>query len=118
MGLLFLNEQAGWASAVMATSKNKGYRMVGDFRLVNKVVEKSPGVMPNQEACRQRLSEAMCYGSLDMLQGNWQMPLAPESQEMFTIVRPGELYTPTRVARCSECHVLLPQASEEHDRVA
>eukprot|EP00903_Cladosiphon_okamuranus_P017345 g15980.t1 len=97
MGLLFLNKQAVWASAVMATPKNKGYRMVGDFRSVNKVVEKSPGVMPNQEACMQRLSEATCYGSLDMLQGYWQMPLAPESQEMFTIVGPGGLYTPTRV---------------------
>ena len=32
-----------------------------------------------------------------MLQGYWQMPLAPESQEMFTIAGPGGLYTPTRV---------------------
>eukprot|EP00903_Cladosiphon_okamuranus_P011351 g10699.t1 len=97
MGLLFLNKQAVWASAVMATPKKQGYRMVGDFRLVNKAVEKSPGVMPNQEASMQRLSQATCYGSLDMLQGYWQMPLAPESQEFFTISGPGGLYTPTRV---------------------
>ena len=32
-----------------------------------------------------------------MLQGYWQMPLAPESQEMFTTAGPGGLYTPTRV---------------------
>eukprot|EP00903_Cladosiphon_okamuranus_P017435 g16059.t1 len=97
MGLLYLNKQAVWASAVMATPKKNSYRMVGDFRGVNNAVEKSPGVMPNQEESMHRLSEATCYGSLDMLQGYWQMPLAPDSQEIFTIVGPGGLYTPTRV---------------------
>eukprot|EP00903_Cladosiphon_okamuranus_P006086 g5996.t1 len=97
MGLLYLNKQAVWASAVMATPKKNSYRMVGDFRGVNNAVEKSPGVMPNREESMHRLSEATCYGSLDMLQGYWQMPLAPDSQEIFTIVGPGGLYTPTRV---------------------
>ena len=43
-----------------------------------------------------RLSEATCSGSLDMLPGYWQIPLAPDSQEIFTIAGPGGLYTPTR----------------------
>eukprot|EP00903_Cladosiphon_okamuranus_P015275 g14116.t1 len=98
LGMLFLNPQAVWASAVMALPKSGGtYRLVSDFRAVNKVVEKNPGVMPNLEASMQRLGKATCYGSLDMLQGYWQMPLAPASQEIFTIVGPGGLYTPTRV---------------------
>ena len=81
----------------MATPKKQSYRMVGDYRLVNKVIEKNPGVMPNHEACTRRLGEATCYGSLGMLQGYWQMPPDPDSQEIFTVVAPGGLFTPTRV---------------------
>lgn len=44
-GLLYLNKQAVWASAVMASSEMQSYRMVGDFRAVDKVIKKSPGVM-------------------------------------------------------------------------
>ena len=53
--------------------------------------------MPTQEASTAKLSEAQYYGSLDMLQGYWQLPLAPEAQELFTISTPDGLYTPTRV---------------------
>ena len=44
-----------------------------------------------------KLSEDKFYGSLDLLQGYWQCPLAPEAHEIFTIATPGGLYTPTRV---------------------
>ena len=81
MGLLFLNPQAVWTSAAMALDKSGGkHRLVSDFRAVNKTVENSSVPMPNQEAEMQRLGQATCYGSLDMLQGAWQMPLAPDSQ--------------------------------------
>lgn len=55
--------------------------------------------MPNQEAEMQRMGQATCYGSLDMLQGYWQMPVAPKSQAFFTIAGPGGLFTPTRVPK-------------------
>ena len=42
-------------------------------------------------------SEARFFSSLDLLQGYWQRPLAPDAQEMFTIATPGGLYTPTCV---------------------
>eukprot|EP00752_Nemacystus_decipiens_P002718 g2537.t1 len=78
MGMLFLNPQAVWASAAMVLEKSGGkHRLVSDFRAINKTVEKSPAPMPNQEAEMQRMGQATCYGSLDMLQGYWQMPLAP-----------------------------------------
>ena len=97
LGLVFLNMQAVWASAAMATPKKGGYRLVSDFRAANKQVEKVPGVMPNPEASMAQLSAAKFYGSLDLLQGYWQCPLAPEAQEIFTIATPGGLYTPKRV---------------------
>ena len=53
--------------------------------------------MPNQEADMADLRGATLLGKLDMLQGYWQMPLAAEAQEVFTIATPEGLFTPTRV---------------------
>eukprot|EP00903_Cladosiphon_okamuranus_P015655 g14457.t1 len=73
------------------------YRLVADFRPVNARVDQVPAVMPNPEASISKLSETKFYVSLDMLQGNWLLPLALEAQEIFTISTPDGLYTPTRV---------------------
>ena len=43
------------------------------------------------------LRGATCFRKLDMLQGYWQMSLAAEAQEVFTIATPEGLFTPTRV---------------------
>ena len=43
------------------------------------------------------LRGATCFGKLDILQGYWQIPLAAEDQEVFTIATPEGLFTPTRV---------------------
>ena len=59
-------------------------------------MEQSPGVMPNQEDMRELLG-AKCFGKLDLFQGYCQIPLAPEAQEVFTIVTPEGLFTMTRV---------------------
>ena len=68
-----------------------------DFRAANQKVKKVPGVMYNQKASMAKLSEARFYGSLDLLQGHWQRPLAPDAQEICTTTTPGGLYTPMRV---------------------
>ena len=64
---------------------------------MNKQIEKVPSVMPNHEAEVVDLPGAACFGKLDMLQGSWQMPLAADAQEIFTIATPEGLFTPTRV---------------------
>ena len=97
LGLVFLNLKAVWASKAMATPRKGGFCMVSDLRAINQQVEKVPGVMSNQEATIAKLSEARFYGTLDLLQGYWQCRLAPDAEELFTIVTPGGLYTPTRV---------------------
>ena len=43
------------------------------------------------------LLSARCFGKLDLLQGYWQMPLADEAQEIFTITTPFGMFTPKRV---------------------
>ncbi|CAN0182786.1 unnamed protein product [Scytosiphon promiscuus] len=95
-GLLVNNIQAVWASPAMAVPKLDTFRLVSDYQAVNSQVEQSPGVMPNHEDMRDLLG-AKYFGKLDLLQGYWQMPLAPEAQEIFTIATPEGLFTPTRV---------------------
>ena len=97
LGLVFLNMQAVLASAAIATPRKDGFHILSDSRAANQQVEKVSGVMPNQEASMAKLSEARFYGSLEILQGYWQCPPAPEAQEIFTIATPGRLYTPTCV---------------------
>ena len=78
-----------WASAAMA--KNEGFRLVNDYRAV------VPSVKPNQQAKMTGLRGATCFGKIGMLRGYWQILLAAEAQEVFTIATPEGLFTPTRV---------------------
>ena len=98
-GLVFRNLQAVWSSPAMAVPKKDSFRLVSDYKAVNEQVEKSPGVMPNQEADMVDLLSARFFGKLDLLQGYWQMPLAEEAREIFTITTSLGLFTPTRVSQ-------------------
>ena len=71
--LVFCNMQAVWASAAMAAPKKGGFRFVSDYCVVNKQIEKVPGVMPNQEVKMNDLPGATCFGKHGMLQGYWQI---------------------------------------------
>ena len=62
--------------------------------------------MPNQEAEIVDLCGATCFGKLDMLQGYWQMLLAAETQDVFTIA------TPTCAPRRFERDGLLPRCDD------
>ena len=53
--------------------------------------------MSNLEAEMADLRGTTCFGKLDMLKEYWQMPLATEAQEVFTIATPEGLVAPTRV---------------------
>ena len=53
--------------------------------------------MPNQEMAMVDLRGATYFGKLNMLQGYWQMPLAAEAQEVFTIATLEGLFTLTRM---------------------
>ena len=70
---------------------------MSDYRGVNKQIKKVPGVMRNQQAETADLRRATCFGKINMLQGYWQMSLATETQEAFTITTPEGLFTPKRV---------------------
>ena len=72
-GLVFRNLQAVWSSPAMAVPKKDSFRLVSDYKAVNEQVEKSPGVMPNQEADMVDRLSARFFGKLDVVQGYWQM---------------------------------------------
>ena len=63
-GLVFRNLQAVWSSPSMAVPKKDSFRLVSDYKAVNEQVEKSPGVMPNQEADMVDLLSARFFGCL------------------------------------------------------
>ena len=81
----------------MAAPKKGGFRLVSDYRAVNKQIEKVPGVMPNQEVEMADLRGAACFGKLDILHGYWQLPLAAKAQKVLTIATPKGLFTPMHV---------------------
>ena len=95
--VVFRNLQAVWASATMAAPERGGFRLVSNYCAVNKQIKKVPGVISNQKVEMADLRGVTCLGKLDMLQGYWQMPLAAEAQEGFTIATPEGLLTPTPV---------------------
>ena len=100
-GLVFRNLQVVWSSPAMAVPKQDSFRLMSDYKAVNEQVEKSPGVMPNQEADMVDLLSARFFGELDLLQGYWQMPLAEEAREI--------LRSPLRLA-CSPPHACLKES--------
>ena len=60
-GLVFRNLQAVWSSPAMAVPKKT--RSAWYYKAVNEQVEKSPGVMPNQEADMVDLLSCLLYTS-------------------------------------------------------
>ena len=96
-GLVFRNLQAVWSSPAMAVPKKDSFLVVSDSKAVNEQVEKSQGVMPNQEADMVDLLSGRFVRKLNLNQGYWQMPLAEEAREIFTITTPFGLFIPTRV---------------------
>ena len=97
--MVFRNIHAVRASAAITSPKKWEFRLVSDYRALNKQIEKILGVMPNQVLEMADLRGATCFEKLDMLQGYCQMPLAAEAQEMFTIATPEGLFTPTHVPK-------------------
>ncbi|CAN0423932.1 unnamed protein product, partial [Scytosiphon promiscuus] len=93
--LVALGVLAVWASPAVAASRRDTSRLVSDNQAVNSQVEQSPGVKPNHKEMGDLPGEKY-FGKLDLLQGYWQMPLAPEVQEIFSIATPEGLFTPTR----------------------
>ncbi|KAJ0389674.1 hypothetical protein P43SY_011921 [Pythium insidiosum] len=55
------------------------------------------GATPNLRAVTQAVRGAYGFGQFDLFKGFWQLPLASESQELFSFLTEDGVFTPTRV---------------------
>jgi hypothetical protein len=98
-GLGYVNPRSRWASAPRLVPKKDGsFRMTIDQRGPNSCTEPMHWPMPVLEVVMARLLRKTVFFSLDWYKGYWQLPLHPESQELFTIMGVDGMITPTRVS--------------------
>jgi transposase InsO family protein len=98
-GLLRRNWAATWANPVMALPKphGRGWRLVVDLVQTNRRCEPRANTLPLMESQWEMLAGATCFASIDLHKGFWQIALAENSQEYFTIITDKGCYTPTRL---------------------
>lgn len=91
-------EQAGviepssspWSSPVVIARKKDGRpRFCIDFRKVNEVSEKDAYPLPQVNATLDKLRGARYLSTIDLKDGYWQIPLAPESRPITAFTVPG-----------------------------
>ncbi|OWY97227.1 Retrotransposon protein, Ty3-gypsy subclass, partial [Phytophthora megakarya] len=98
-GLTYVNSSSRWASPPRIVPKNEPgtYRMTVDMRAVNERTDPIQWPMPILESALGLLEGSSCYFTLDWFRGYWQLPLHPESQEIFSVMTHRGIITPTRV---------------------
>jgi len=79
-----------WSSPVVIVRKKDGRpRFCIDFRKVNEVTEPDAYPLPQIHATLDKLRGAKYLTTLDLQQGYWQVPLAPESRAVTAFTVPG-----------------------------
>lgn len=95
----FFYLQTVWVSPAMRVPKSNFVPSFIDHQAVNEKIEKSLGIMPCHGTHMVDSSGAIFLGKVDFLHGYWQIPLAPETRGLFTIVTPDGLYDSSRVPK-------------------
>lgn len=103
VGAVRPNPTSRWASPALAVPKPgpEGFRFTVDLRRANTRTEAFASSMPNLDSMFQYVAGSRFFAKLDLLHAYWQLPLAEDSQEYFTITTPCGLYTPTRLLQGS-----------------
>lgn len=98
-GLVKPNNRSRWACAPLIVPKPgpEQFRFTVDLRPVNSQTEPHPWPMPDMETVSSQVTGDVCYASLDLCQGFWQLPLDEESQECQSFITPDGVFSPTRV---------------------
>ncbi|KAE8999859.1 hypothetical protein PR001_g18944 [Phytophthora rubi] len=92
------NNRSRWCSPPrIVPKKDMGdLRMTIDDRAVNACTEAMPFPMPQLEVVITHVEGATVFFSCDWFKGYWQLPLDPESQELYTLMTHRGMYTPLR----------------------
>ncbi|POM76223.1 Hypothetical protein PHPALM_6568 [Phytophthora palmivora] len=101
-GFVRRNDHSKWCCAAVPVKKNGStteFRITTDYRPVNRKTIPIAGVTPNLAVVTTRVQGATSFGTFDLFKGFWQMPLAKDSQEIFSFSTGGAVYSPTRVPR-------------------
>ncbi|KAE9052852.1 hypothetical protein PR001_g140 [Phytophthora rubi] len=99
-GLVRLNNASRWACAAVPARKaglKDAFRLTTDYRPVNRMTVPIAAAVPNLAVVTGRVRGAQAMAKFDMFKGFWQLPLAEDSQEIFSIKTDEGVYTPTRV---------------------
>ncbi|OWZ15800.1 hypothetical protein PHMEG_00010493 [Phytophthora megakarya] len=99
-GLLRLNNASRWACAAVPVRKagsKDAFRLTTDYRPVNRMTVPIAAAVPNLSVVTSRVRGAKAMAKFDLFKGFWQLPLAEDSQEVFSIKTDEGVFTPTRL---------------------
>lgn len=85
--LVFVRSSSAWSSPCLLTIKANGEdRFCTDFRKVNGVTRPDCYPLSRMEDCVDHVGAAQFVSKLDLLKGNWQVPLTDRAQEVTASV--------------------------------
>ena len=97
-GLHYLNPTSVWSSHILLTPKPNGqWRPAVDYVRVNKLITGTVWPMPRLHEVLYDLRGSKYFMSLDFDNAYFQVPLAEDSQEVFSQMLADGIYTPTRL---------------------
>jgi len=77
------------------------YRLTVDLRAVNSCTVPIWFPLPRLETFASVIAGNKFFGTLDLFNGYWQLPLHPDSQEFFSILTDAGIWTPNRLIQGS-----------------
>ena len=97
--LVYPNPSSQWASAPLIVPKAgpEEFRFTIDLRPVNFRTVPHVWPVPDLEFAVGQLAEDVCYTSLDLCHGYWQLQLHQDSQQCQSFIAPDGVFSPTRV---------------------
>ncbi|KAE8978399.1 hypothetical protein PR001_g24855 [Phytophthora rubi] len=98
-GLVERNTQSRWACPALPVAKRgtDECRITIDYRPVNRLTVPLAGASLNLAVVTESVRGSYGFGAFDFHKGFWQMPLHPNSREIFSFVTEDGVFTPTRV---------------------
>ncbi|KMQ91260.1 reverse ribonuclease integrase [Lasius niger] len=83
--------QSAWSSPIVVVCKKDGtHRFCIDFRRLNAVTENDAYPLPHITTTLDKLRGARYLSTLDLKNGYWQIPLAPDSRHVTAFTVPGK----------------------------
>ena len=118
--LIYKNNRSRFSSPIHVLPKvdppidiDKDFRWTVDLRKINAWLDPLVWPMPNLDVIAEAVSNSQFFATLDMTRGYWQMPLHPDSQELFSMLTDWGVYSSTRVIQGSSDAVLYFQSTME-----